>query len=85
MKTLLLSLVVLAAVPRVARADGWWGGCDENHDGQTDCGGCDSDGNPDNGIQCKCSSSGTDPVAVGSGLGIVGVVAWRIGKKRRNR
>ena len=34
MKTLLLGLVVLAAVPRLARADGWWEACDCNGDGQ---------------------------------------------------
>jgi hypothetical protein len=83
MKTLLFGLLVLAAAPRTARADGWWESCDSDHDGQTDCGGCDSDGDPTNGTQCKCASS--DPASVGVELGLAGVVAWRIGKKRRTR
>jgi hypothetical protein len=85
MKALLVSLLVLVATPRLASADGWWEACDGDHDGMTDCGGCDSDGNPDNGTQCKCSGSRTDPAAVGTGLGLMGLVAWRIGKKRRTR
>ena len=83
MKSLLLGIAVLAAAPRLARADGWWEACDGDHDGQTDCGGCDSGGNPDNGTQCKCSSS--DPASVGTGLALMGLVAWRIGRKRRTR
>ena len=86
MKTLLLGMVMLVAVPRIARADGFWEACDSNHDGQGGClEACDADHDPSNGTQCQCTSSKTDPVAVGSGLGIVGLVAWRIGKKRRNR
>ena len=34
MKTVLMSLLVLAAAPRVARTDGWWEACDCNGDGQ---------------------------------------------------
>lgn len=82
-KALLLAAVMLVAAPRLARADGWWEACDSDNNGQNDCGGCDSDGNPMNGTQCKCSSS--DPAAVGTSLGLMGLVAWRIGRKRRPR
>jgi hypothetical protein len=85
MRSLLLALLVLAAAPRLARADGWWKACDSDGDPSngSDCGGCDSDGNPSNGTQCQCS--GSDPAAVGTSLGLMGLVAWRIGRKRRTR
>jgi hypothetical protein len=83
MKAALLAMLVLVATPRLARADGWWEACDQNSDGS--CDGCDSDGDPTNGTQCKCSGSKSDPTAVGFGLGLMGIVAWRIGKKRRTR
>ena len=83
MKALALSVVLLTAAARIAHADGWWEACDSDDDGQQDCGGCDSDGNPNNGTQCKCSSS--DPASVGTGLALAGVVAFGIGRKRRKR
>ncbi len=84
MKTIVLSFLVLVGAARAAHADGWWEACDSDDDGQTDCGGCDSDGNPDNGLQCKCSTS-SDPVSVGVGLALAGFVSYRIGRKRRPR
>ena len=81
MKTLALTIALLA-VPRIARADGWGAGCDEQHTGE-DSGGCtaDTDGDPE--VECSCTTS--DPISIGTTLGIVGLVAWRIGRKRRPR
>jgi len=66
MKTLLLSLVVLAAAPRIARADGW-----------IHCSGPDA---PDG-----CNASGIDTVSVGSGLLMIGAVAYGIARRKRRR
>ena len=81
MRAVALALALLVAAPAAAYADGWFGGCDENHDGMSD--GCDDDPNTE-GTQCKCSSS-SHPASVGVWLGLAGIVAWRIGRKRRPR
>jgi len=62
MKTLLLSLVVLAAVPRIARADGW-----------IHCSGPDS----------NCNASGADSAGIGSGLLMIGAVAYGLARRKR--
>jgi MYXO-CTERM domain-containing protein len=62
MKTLLLSLLVLAAAPRLARADGW-----------IHCSGPDS----------SCNASGADSASVGSGLLMIGAVAYGLARRKR--
>ena len=79
MKALVFAFAALIAMPAAAYADGWFGGCDDDHDGTSD--GCDSDSEAN---LCKCSSS-SNPASVGVGLGLTGLVAWRIGRKRRPR
>ena len=62
MKTILLSLVALAAAPRIARADGW-----------IHCSGPDS----------SCNASGADSASVGSGLLMIGAVAYGLARRKR--
>ena len=77
MKTLALAIALLA-LPRLARADGWWKACD-------------SDNDPSNGSDfgcgggaCQCSST-SDAASIGGGLALTGLVAFGIGRKRRRR
>ena len=80
MKALALALALIA-VPRIAHADGWASeGCRESGG---DSGGCSCDSDSDPYSDCNCSTS--DPISIGTSLGIVGIVAWRIGRKRRSR
>ena len=64
MKTLLFSLLVLAAAPRLARADGW-----------IHCSGPDS----------NCNASGADGASVGSGLLVIGAVAYGLARRKRRK
>jgi hypothetical protein len=63
MKTVLLALLVLVAVPRIARADGW-----------IHCSGPDS----------SCNASGVDSASVGSGLLMIGAVAYGLARRKRS-
>jgi hypothetical protein len=85
LRALVLGTAVLvgAAVmsPTVALADGWWEvTC--NSDGNEGSGGCS---NPDNmsGCTCETGSSASHAASVGSGLAVLGLVAYRLGRKRR--
>jgi hypothetical protein len=76
-----LALGLLMSTPAVARADGWWEvAC--NSDGHEGSGGCT---NPNNqsGCTCETRSSASHAASVGSGLALLGFVAYRIGRKRR--
>jgi len=67
--------------PETARADGWWEtAC--NSDGHEGSGGCTNPDNP-NGCTCETRSAGSHAASVGSTLAMFGVVAWRIGRRRR--
>ena len=61
MNPLLISLLFLAAAPRVARADGW-----------IHCSGPDS----------NCNASGADSASVGSGLLMIGAVAYGLARRK---
>ena len=80
MRAFILGSVLALAAPSVAHADGWWEtAC--NSDGHEGSGGCS---NPDNMSGCTCETGGGSHAAtVGSGLALFGVVAWRIGRRRR--
>jgi MYXO-CTERM domain-containing protein len=65
MKTVLFALLVLAAAPQIARADGFIK--------------CNPD---DNG---SCNTSGVDSASVGSGLLMLGAVAYGIARRKRRR
>jgi hypothetical protein len=84
-RTLVLGVAILVGVaiasPSLARADGWWEvTC--NSDGHEGSGGCT---NPDNmsGCTCETGSSASHAASVGSGLAVLGLVAFRLGRKRR--
>ncbi|HEY5951357.1 MAG TPA: MYXO-CTERM sorting domain-containing protein [Kofleriaceae bacterium] len=62
MRTVILSVLVLAAVPRLARADGW-----------IHCSGPDK----------SCNASGADSGSVGSGLLMIGAVAYGLARRKR--
>jgi len=81
-RTLALTNVVLAGLARVALADGWASdGCRE---GDT---GCQTD---DYGMtSCKCDSSDASgsrhAASVGTTLGLLGFVVYRLRRPRRKR
>ena len=82
MRALVLALPLLGAAPHIAHADGWAAeGCREDSGG--DSGGCSCDSDNDPMAECSCTTS--DPVSIGTTLGIVGLVAWRIGRERNGK
>ena len=67
--------------PSPVRADGWWEAtCNsDGHEGD----GCCSNPNNSSGCSCETRSSAQHAASVGSGLALLGFVAYRIGRKRR--
>ncbi len=80
-----IALAVLLFEPTIARADGWWEvAC--NSDGHEGSGGCT---NPNNMSGCTCDVGPHDESnparTVGSGLALLAVVGYGIGRKRRRK
>lgn len=73
MRTLLALAIFLTPAP--ALADGLFGGCDDDKDGDTDA--CDGDSEDGNS---GCGAAGT----AGS-LGILGLSAYGLGRRRKKK
>jgi len=87
MRTLVLGPALAAglamAAPSLAHADGWWEACNDQQGGN----GC-SDGMGNYSCQCDTaqpSSSSKRAASIGTGLALLGLVAYRLGRKRRSR
>jgi hypothetical protein len=79
--TTVLVAALSLATPALAYADGWWEtAC--NGDGLEGSGGCSNPNNP-SGCTCETKSGARHAASVGSGLALLGFVAYRIGRKRR--
>lgn len=84
MKAALLAVALVAGSARAAFADGWWKACDTEHGD----GACQQTG--DGSYTCNCdagdrSSSQHRALHVGTGLAMLGLVGWRLGRKRRHK
>jgi len=72
MRPLLLAFLLVLS-PATALADGLFGGCDDDKDGDTDA--CDNDPNDGND---GCGDAATD-----GSLGLVGITAYGVGRRRK--
>lgn len=78
MKPALLALALVACTAGLARADGIFPDCPDDPEPCNT--GCASQGCGPWG----CSTAGDNVMSVGTSLGLLGLVAYRIGRKRRH-
>jgi hypothetical protein len=80
MRAILLAVSLVAATPAVALADGFWEGCDENHDGTSDC---NQDNDGDGANDCTCDAGHPPSGRIAGSLFILGALVYGISRRRR--